>query len=556
MIDPSSIEALKQSIDIVDVIGNYLELKKAGANYKCNCPFHGEKTPSFNVNPQRQIYHCFGCGVGGDAIKFVMEYEKLSYPEAIEKIAAMYNFSLRYTQGKGQYGEAKRVLELMQQFYTSQLDHQPQALEYLRSRGVTQSSIEDFGIGYVPGGEEVMAFLRSRSIPLPLAAEAGIVAQGERGEFYARLNRRVTFPIYSPAGALVGFGGRTLGDHPAKYINSPQTRLFNKSRLLYGYHRAKEHIYHQKELIVCEGYLDVIMLHQAGFRTAVATLGTALTAEHLPLLRKGEPAITLAYDGDSAGVAAALKAARLLAPHGFEGSVVLFPGGQDPADMVHQGDLQGLKKLLGSGTPLIPFVLEKIAAAHDLNNPREKERAFGEARSFLETLSPIIRESYIPQAATLLGVHAALFTPGRNRNRRQEEFGTSTRSKEDPAWQAILRTLLENERLIDEVLDLIDPRMAGEYQEAFQALIQGEREHPRLRGIAIAEEVHPLDEEAFWRTLRAQMERFYRLKLQEITRNPRLPYQEKSYWIRKIKTDILPRLKKGELVPYASDFTL
>jgi DNA primase len=554
MIDQASIDALKQSIDIVDVIGNYLELKKAGANYKCNCPFHGEKTPSFNVSPAKQIYHCFGCGVGGDAIKFVMEYEKLSYPEAIEKLASMYNFSLRYTKGSGEYGEAKRVLELMQGWYSENLDREPHARKYLEERGITQASIEDFGIGYVPDGQQVMAFLRSRSIPLPKAAEAGIVARGERGEFYARLNRRVTFPIYSPAGALVGFGGRTLGDHPAKYINSPQTRLFNKSRLLYGYHRAKESIYKKRELIVCEGYLDVILLHQAGFKTAVATLGTALTEEHLPLLRKGEPRIILAYDGDNAGVAAALKAARLLSTHGFDGSVVLFPGGQDPADMVHRGDLEGLKKLLGRGMPLISFVLERIAAGHDLSDPRAKERAFAEVRSYLTGLSPIIRESVIPQAASLLGVAPALF-------RQREEGRQAPRErfaerKEDPAWQAILRTLLEQERLIDEVVDLITPEMAGQYREAYEALLRGEQEHPQLLRIALDEQVRPLEDGDFRRALCTQMELYYRRKLRELTGDNSLPYTRKSYLIRKIKTDILPRLRKGELVPYASDIPL
>jgi DNA primase len=554
MIDPASIEALKQSIDIVDVIGNYLELKKAGANYKCNCPFHGEKTPSFNVSPAKQIYHCFGCGVGGDAIKFVMEYEKLSYPEAIEKIASMYNFSLRYTQGSGEYGEAKRVLELMQGWYSENLDREPQAQAYLRERGVTQASIEDFGIGWVPDGGQVMAFLRSRSIPLPKAAEAGIVAQGERGDYYARLNRRVTFPIYSPAGAIVGFGGRTLGDHPAKYINSPQTRLFNKSRLLYGYHRVKESIYRQKELIVCEGYLDVIMLHQAGFKTAVATLGTALTEEHLPLLRKGEPRVILAYDGDNAGVAAALKAARLLSAHGFDGSVVLFPGGQDPADMVRAGDLEGLKRLLHQGAPLIPFVLERLAASHDLSDPRAKERAFAEVRSYLATLSPIVRESVIPQAASLIGVAPALF-------RQRESEGRPTRERfserrEDPAWQAILRTLLEQERLIDEVVDLIGPEMAGQYREAYEALLTGDREHPQLLRIALDESIHPLEDEDFRKALRTQMELYYRRRLRDLTQDREIPFARKSYLIRKIKTDILPRLRKGELVPYASDIPL
>ena len=278
MIDSASIETLKQSIDIVDIVGNYIELKKAGANWKANCPFHGEKTPSFVVSPSKQIYHCFGCGAGGDAIKFVMEMEKLSYPEAIEKLASNYNIPLRYTGGEGNdFSQSKRVLEILQQWYRSNFDHTHEAIEYVKARGIEQRMIEYFGIGYVPDGSAVMNFLSSRHIPLPQAVEAGVTAQGERGEFYARLSQRITFPIHSPSGAIVGFGGRTLGNHPAKYINSPQTKLFNKSRLLYGYHLAKKNIYEKKELIVCEGYLDVILLHQAGINTAVATLGTALT---------------------------------------------------------------------------------------------------------------------------------------------------------------------------------------------------------------------------------------------------------------------------------------
>jgi DNA primase len=554
MIDPASIESLKQSLDIVDVIGNYIELKKAGANYKANCPFHGEKTPSFNVSPARQIYHCFGCGAGGDAIRFVMEFEKLSYPEAIEKLASLYNFSLRYTGGNGNdHGETRRVLEMMQQWYGNNLDHHPEASEYLRRRGISQTSIENFGIGYVPKGEEVMGFLRSRNIPLPRARDAGIIAQGERGDFYARLSRRITFPIYSPAGGLVGFGGRTLGNHPAKYINSPQTRLFNKSRLLYGYHRAKQNIYEQKEVIVCEGYLDVIMLHQAGFRTAVATLGTALTSEHLPLLRKGDPKIILAYDGDQAGAAAALKASRLLAAHGFEGKVVLFPGGKDPADMIQEGNVKELGKLLGGGEDMIPFVLGKIAGEYDLDNPGEKERAFGEMKRFLDTLSPIMRESHLGKASAFLKIPTALFGKGQNPEKTKRQF---SERREDPAWQSILRTLLENDRLVDDIIDIISPEMAGMYAKAFEALLRGDAEHPELRKISIDTTIQPLGEKTFYQTLRAQMEIFYRRRLQSLTADGSMPYKRKSYLIRKIKTDILPRLKKGELVPYASDLSI
>ena len=376
MIDNASIESLKSSIDIVDVVGSYIELKKAGANYKANCPFHGEKTPSFVVSPSKQIYHCFGCGAGGDSIKFMMEIEKLSYPEAIEKLASMYNFSLLYTKGSSDYSESRRLLESVQKWYVKNLDLNESAKKYLHDRGVSNSSIETFEIGYVAKGQEVMHFLTSNLFPMPKAEEAGIIALGERGEFYARLVERITFPIYSSNGSIVGFGGRTLGNHPAKYINSPQTRLFNKSRLLYGYHRAKDRIYANKKLIVCEGYLDVIMFHQAGFGEAVATLGTALTTEHLPLLRKGAPRIILAYDGDKAGVAAALKAAQMLSAGGFDGAVVLFPDGQDPADMIAKGRSEDVARLLREATPLIPFVIETISRSYDLSDPRAKEAAF------------------------------------------------------------------------------------------------------------------------------------------------------------------------------------
>ena len=338
MIDNASIESLKNSIDIVDVVGNFIELRKAGANYKANCPFHGEKTPSFVVSPSKQIYHCFGCGVGGDSIKFVMELEKLSYPEAIEKLASMFNFSLNYTKGSSDYSDAKRVLESIQTWYVKNLEHNQTARQYLLDRGIAESSIQKFGIGYVPDGNSVMNFLNTTLLPLPKAMDAGVIAQGENGgRFYARLVERITFPIFSVSGAAVGFGGRTITNHPAKYINSPQTKLFNKSRLLYGYDLAKESIYKNKKLIVCEGYLDVVMFHQAGFTEAVASMGTALTTEHLPLLRKGDPKIILAYDGDKAGQAAALKAAQMLSHGGFDGAVVLFPDGQDPADLIAKG---------------------------------------------------------------------------------------------------------------------------------------------------------------------------------------------------------------------------
>ncbi len=547
MIDNASIESLKNSIDIVDVVGNYVELKKAGANYKANCPFHGEKTPSFVVSPSKQIYHCFGCGVGGDAIKFVMELEKLSYPEAIEKLASMFNFSLNYTKGSSDYSDAKRVLEAIQRWYVKNLEQHETAKNYLRQRGISQNSIERFGIGYVPDGRSVMRFLDSTSLPRPQAVEAGILAQGEDGGYYARLVERITFPIYSPNGAAVGFGGRTITNHPAKYINSPQTKLFNKSRLLYGYHLAKESIYKHKKLIVCEGYLDVVMFHQAGFTEAVATLGTALTTEHLPLLRKGEPKIILAYDGDKAGVAAALKAAQMLAHANFDGGVVLFPDGQDPADLIAKGESEKVAALLRDAKPLIPFVLEKIVEGYDLHDPRAKEAAFGTLKQFLTGLSQIIKDAYIPMAATLLGVSPVMFGSQSRPERARENF---SQPKDDVAQLSILKTLLERPELIDSVLDVVDAKMFGGYASLFTALINDEKEHPHLMGIALDESLKVMNEKELQEVLRNFLIKHYDTRLRQIVADSSMPFSQKSFLIRKIKTDIIPRLKRGELVSF------
>ena len=563
MIDKASEENLKNSIDIVDIISNYIEIKKAGANFKANCPFHGEKTPSFVISPSKQIYHCFGCSAGGDAIQFVKEYEKINYPEALEKIASMMNFSLAYEKGSSDHNETRRLLEQVQGWYSKNLDYNTTAKNYLQQRGIHQQSIENFGIGYVGASNELMNFLSASFLPLPKAHEAGVVAPSQRGDgFYARLTERITFPIYSPSGAIVGFGGRTITNHPAKYINSPQTKLFNKSQLLYGYAKAKEHIYKNRKLIVCEGYLDVIMFHQAGFKEAVATLGTALTEEHLPILRKGEPKITLAYDGDKAGVAAALKASIMLTHGGFDGSVVLFPNGSDPADMIAQGRVQEVANLLRAEQPLIPFVIEMMAKAHDLQNPKDKEVAFNEIKSYLDQLSPIIRESYIPNASTILGISTALFgtadmvvetqqkPKSKSKKKKQVEV---FETKEDFGLLSIIKTLHENRQFIDEVINVIEPSMFGNYSTLFNSVINNEQNNPNLIGLMLDEKIKTMQREEFKESLSSLLFGYYSSQLKSISTDASMPIKKKSFLIRKIKLDIIPRLRDGELVVYKID---
>jgi len=547
MIDNNSIETLKSTVDIIDVIGNYIELKKAGANYKANCPFHGEKTASFVVSPTKQIYHCFGCGVGGDAIKFVMEIEKLNYPEAIEKVASTYNFTLQYTKGSSDYRDSKRLLEITQKWYVKNLDLNSYAREYLHKRGITNSSIEAFEIGYVGKSSEVMNFLSSNMLSIPNAIDAGVVAKSDRGDFYARLVERVTFPIYSSNGSIVGFGGRTLGNHPAKYINSPQSKLFNKSRLLYGYHRAKEAIYANKRVIVCEGYLDVITFHQAGFREAVATLGTALTAEHLPLLRKGSPYITLAYDGDKAGVEAGIKASKMLAIAGFDGGVVLFPDGQDPADMITTGQSASVAKLLREAKEFIPFILEKTADSYDLHNPHQKEEAFKEIKSFLSSLSPIMQDSYTQLASTYLGVSHTIFGKTVDTRRVQESFVSNENRIE---IENILKTILERPALVDDVLNVLDVEFFGEYREIFDLILKEDFDNPLMMGIVVDENIKVMDEVGLKKSLLWILEQYYHKMLKDIAHSSDIDFNKKSFLLRKIRNDIIPRLKRGELIAF------
>ncbi len=568
MIDKASEENLKNSIDIVDIISNYIEIKKAGANFKANCPFHGEKTPSFVISPSKQIYHCFGCSVGGDAIQFVMEYEKINYPEALEKIASMMNFSLEYSQGSSDHTETRRLLESVQGWYYKNLDYNNIAKTYLQQRGINQQSIEKFGIGYVGSSSELMNFLSTNFLPTPQAEEAGVVAQRERGGFYARLTERITFPIYSPSGAIVGFGGRTITNHPAKYINSPQTKLFNKSQLLYGYAKAKEHIYKNKKLIVCEGYLDVIMFHQAGFQEAVATLGTALTEEHLPLLRKGQPKIILAYDGDKAGVAAALKAATMLTIGGFDGSVVLFPNGADPADMIAIGKIQEVANLLRAEQPLIPFVIEMMVKAHDLSNPKDKEVAFGIIKNYLDQLTPIIRDAYIPHGATVLGISPALFgsieiiedessqqraKKDKVKKNRQPTVSISE-TKEDIGKLSIIKTLYENPEFIDEVINVIEPSMFGDYALLFDAVLKNEQKNPNLIGLTLDDKIKTMQKEELEKSLISLLFGHYTTQLKAISTSSTMPLNKKSFLFRKIKMDIMPRLRRGELVSYPVNY--
>lgn len=552
MIDKSSIENLKQRLDIVDVIGSYLELKKNGANYKCVCPFHNDTSPSLVVSPSKQIYHCFACGAGGDSIKFVMEYEKLPYPEAIEKLALMSNFSLSYTSKEGAKKEDKKLMETLNLFYIKHLDTYQHVKEYIHKRGLSEASVEKFELGYAPSSVATLEFLQTRGFLMSEAIEYGVAGIGESGNAYARFIERLTFPIYTPSQKLVGFGGRTLSNHPAKYVNSPQTKYFNKSMLLYGYHLAKETIFKAKSIIVTEGYLDVIMLHQAGFTNAVATLGTALTHEHLPLLTRGDPEVIVAYDGDTAGVNAALKASMLLSQHGIKGGVVLFGGGMDPADMVQNKMIMELERLFRTPQPFIEFALERIVKKYALNDPISKQHALEEAMVFLKTLPQTLQESYTGLLSSTLNINQNLVKVHTHKPQKQLK---QERSFEDMLELTIIKTILQEPNLIDTVLDTIDISMFKTHGEEFSLLLNNELEHPKLRRILLWDDIKVYDEASLISSMIAFLHGYYMECFTRIKASRTLSYEKKQFLIRKVQHKI-QTLKKGELTPYESISTL
>ena len=542
MIEQNSIEQLKQIINIVDVVSNYIELRRAGANYVAHCPFHSEKTPSFVVSPAKGYFKCYGCGVGGDSITFLMQKENIEFYEAVEKLASMYNFTLSYTSTRqNKDSMLENLLDQICKYYQKQLNANPNILKYLDDRGISTQSIEKFSLGYSGESNDFIHFLNQNKMPFDKLLEIGMISKGNYG-YFAKFNARIMFPIFSTSNKIIGFGGRVLSGNLAKYINSSQSKIFNKSRILYGYNLAKESIFRDKKIIVTEGYIDVIMLSQAGFGNSVATLGTALTKEHIPLLSKGDVDVLLCYDGDSAGINAAFKAALLLAHK--SGGVVLFSDNKDPADMVLENKKEELLNLLNNPIPFIEFIINHIANKFDLKNPLQKEKALNEILDFYKTLSPILQDEYQLFIANRLKIAPYLLKT----NNKKTESTTLQHSKTQIVEEIIIKSIIQNPNLLDFCLEYVDCN-AFEYRaDEFECLIKGDRDNQILIGILLDETILALDGDGFQNQLRLFIFTKYTQKINIIKSNKKT-YEEKTRILREIQGKIL-LLKKGNLVRF------
>ncbi|QLG88185.1 DNA primase [Chitinibacter bivalviorum] len=399
------IQDLLNRVDIVDVVERYLPLKKAGQNYMACCPFHKEKSPSFTVSQTKQFYHCFGCGAHGSALSFVMEHQALSFPDAVRQLAESVGMQVP-VEDKPQTEEQKKapgiydVLKTAFDFYRAQLKTAPQAIEYFKKRGVTGKTAARFGLGFAPGGDDWQ--------PLKTAfadydwnktlAEAGLVIDKEETKRrYDRFRDRVMFPIMNQRSQIIGFGGRVMGQGEPKYLNSPETPVFEKGRELYGLPQARAAIRDHGRVLVAEGYMDVVMLHQHGVEYAVASLGTACTPEHIRKLLKLADEVVFGFDGDKAGRRAAWRALENSMPEVRDGKELRFlflPAEHDPDSYVQEfGKAQFEQLIVQDALPLSQYLLKELSAQVDLTMEEGRAKLLRLTQPYLEqlTLAPILK---------------------------------------------------------------------------------------------------------------------------------------------------------------------
>ena len=395
------IDDLLGRVDVVEVVGERVQLKKAGRNYSGLCPFHQEKTPSFTVSADKQFYHCFGCGANGNALRFLMEYDKLPFPEAVAQLAGRLGLEVPREGADdplAQQREKKRkegvnLLELAASFYRERLKMQEgqAAQRYLLSRGLSDDVIKTYGIGYAPAGWEALKqHLSERGIGEPVQVEYGLLIHREdTGRTYDRFRDRVMFPIRDLRGRTIAFGGRVMGDDQPKYLNSPETPVFHKGRELYGLYEARQASSKLEQLVMVEGYMDVVALAQYGIHNAVATLGTATTEDHLTRLFRLVSRVVFCFDGDRAGRQAASRALETALPQmidGREARFLFLPEGDDPDTLVRREGTQAFQDRVTCAMPLSEFLFEQAAQGRDLNTVEGRERF---ATQVLEALNKV-----------------------------------------------------------------------------------------------------------------------------------------------------------------------
>ncbi len=406
------IDELLTRTDVVALIEQFITLKKTGANYQALCPFHNEKSPSFSVSPSKQFYHCFGCRANGNAIGFLMEYDHMSFVDAIETLASQAGLEVLY---ENQTGDIKpkenstslyELMENIQQFYVAQLKQNQEATDYLKSRGLSKEVIQQSGIGYSPNSwDELLKKFGRTELARQQLLDTGMLIQKSENKFYDRFRHRMMFPIHDRRGRVIGFGGRVLDDSTPKYLNSPETRIFHKGSELYGLYEARKQNRTLNQLLVVEGYMDVIGLAQHGISFAVATLGTATTAQHIQQLFRICPEVIFCFDGDQAGQGAAWRALETLLPttkDSWQAKFMFLPMGDDPDSSIRKEGKDSFEKRIKEAESLSTFFFRHLMAKVDMENLDGRARMASLAMPYIQKIqADFLREMLLNELARL-----------------------------------------------------------------------------------------------------------------------------------------------------------
>lgn len=414
-IDERFLEELTARCDIVDIVSRYVALKKSGSNYFGLCPFHNEKTASFSVAPDKQIFYCFGCGAGGGPIRFIMDIEGLEFPDAVRFLAKQYNMTVPETQENTQVRHRReRVLALLRdaaRFFYAQL-HSPQgaqALAYFQRRALTKRTLNNFGLGYAPDSfHALLDSMTAKGYTKEELEVAGLIARSKSGTYYDKFRNRVMFPIIDIRGDVIAFGGRVMDDSKPKYLNSPETMVFNKRRNLFAMNIAKKT--KSEYFLLAEGYMDVIALHQAGFDSAVASLGTSLTEEQARLLTRYTKTVIVCYDADTAGQSASQRAIDILKKAGLRVKILRIPGAKDPDEFIKSKGAEAFRKLIERSNNDIRYRIESAREKYDFTEDDQRILFLREAAGILAALeNPVERDVYTASTAKLAGVTQTAF---------------------------------------------------------------------------------------------------------------------------------------------------
>jgi DNA primase len=406
-------DRVKQQADIVRVVGEYVRLKKSGQNFTGLCPFHAEKSPSFAVHPTKQIYHCFGCGVGGDVFKFVMEMEKCPFPESIRIVAEKCGIAVpqpreRSPEERKENQQRSALVEMhrvAQTFFTNQLEGTAEgkvARAYLEDRGLDKAAIDQFGIGYAPSGGDALLRSLKQKYPEKLLVESGLVSRDQSGRIFDRFRRRITFPISNESGKIVAFGCRALGDDMPKYLNSPETPIYSKSNVLYHLDRAKEALRRSDFAVLVEGYMDAIAVARAGISNVVASCGTSLAEPQIKLLARFTRRVIVNYDPDTAGQTATERSISLLLEQDFEVRVLALPGKADPDKFIREQGTEAYIKVLKEAPPYVDYLIAR-ARRMDLTSGEGKLRAVNFLLPYVQKIpNRILRSEWATRIAQQL----------------------------------------------------------------------------------------------------------------------------------------------------------